>query len=476
MAVDVNITPIGSGFNRTTINDNFVAIDAAFQKVLGRLGTTPNSMSADIDLNSNDLLNVGDINTQRLFVDGVQFVTGDVSQVGERGWSPSLAVRDDGARRVLQLVAWVGGQGTAPTIGVGEYIGASGFDPSISNGVDIRGPEGPSGAGTGDMLSTQNLNDVADKPTAFANIKQAATLTATGVVELATSAETITGTDPDRAVTPAGLSARLAVFSAPADVQTFLASGTWNKPATGNMAFLQAWGAGGSGARGTGGGGGGGGSYIERWIPLSQLGSSETVTVGLGGAAITSNTTNGLPGGSSSLGTFIVAYGGGGGHSGGGGGGGGGQRETGSNGVSNERGGSGGSPIGGSGANTAPAPQISATPSIHGGGGGGANGSSSPATVGEQSVYGGGGGGGGRSGSGQAGPGGDSIYGGGGGGGGGNLPNNVGGESLFGGNGGDGGDATVAGAGIQPAGGGGGNENGANSGKGGDGMIRVTVW
>ena len=47
-----------------------------------------------------------------------------------------------------------------------------------------------------------NANSAAQ---AFSNIKQAASTTATGVVELATDAETQTGTDSTRAVTPAGL-------------------------------------------------------------------------------------------------------------------------------------------------------------------------------------------------------------------------------------------------------------------------------
>lgn len=50
-----------------------------------------------------------------------------------------------------------------------------------------------------------NLSDVANAATAFANIKQAASDTATGVVELATVSETSTGTDAARAVTPDGL-------------------------------------------------------------------------------------------------------------------------------------------------------------------------------------------------------------------------------------------------------------------------------
>jgi hypothetical protein len=47
--------------------------------------------------------------------------------------------------------------------------------------------------GGGDLLASNNLSDVADAATAFGNIKQAATEAATGVVELATSAETDAG-------------------------------------------------------------------------------------------------------------------------------------------------------------------------------------------------------------------------------------------------------------------------------------------
>lgn len=69
-----------------------------------------------------------------------------------------------------------------------------------------------SGAGTwiaagGDMLAANNGSDFADTATAFANIKVAATETATGVVELATTAEAVAGTDTERAVTPAGVEA-----------------------------------------------------------------------------------------------------------------------------------------------------------------------------------------------------------------------------------------------------------------------------
>lgn len=64
--------------------------------------------------------------------------------------------------------------------------------------------------GGGDLLSTNNLADVASPATAFGNIKQAATTSATGVVELATDAEAQAQADTTRAVTPGNLAAVIA--------------------------------------------------------------------------------------------------------------------------------------------------------------------------------------------------------------------------------------------------------------------------
>ncbi len=60
------------------------------------------------------------------------------------------------------------------------------------------------------MRASQNLADVSSAATACSNIKQAASDTATGVVELSTDAEGIAGTDTARAMTPANITARQA--------------------------------------------------------------------------------------------------------------------------------------------------------------------------------------------------------------------------------------------------------------------------
>jgi hypothetical protein len=59
--------------------------------------------------------------------------------------------------------------------------------------------------GSGGLTAGNNLSDVSSAVTAFANIKQAASTTATGVVELAIASELNTGTDAARAVTPDAL-------------------------------------------------------------------------------------------------------------------------------------------------------------------------------------------------------------------------------------------------------------------------------
>jgi hypothetical protein len=237
------------------------------------------------------------------------------------------------------------------------------------------------------------------------------------------------------------------------NIQVFNASGTWTKPVGGNRVLVQAWGAGGGGTDGDSGvetgSGGGGGAYVERWFLISELGSTETVTVGLGGAAAQGGGDASV-GGNTTFGSLLTAYGGGGagfnvgaGTSGGGGGAGTlGVGQT----ITSDTGGTGGIPA---------AAAAGADSSFGAGGGGGG----SSGGVGGSSLYGGGGGGG----SSQAG--GSSFYGGGGGG-------FTGGTSVFGGAGGGNGAN-----GTAPGGGGGIGTNGStNAGDGAAGRVVVIVY
>lgn len=244
------------------------------------------------------------------------------------------------------------------------------------------------------------------------------------------------------------------------DRQTFNASGTWTKPSNmgaNAMALIECWGAGASGSRNSAAGGGGGGARKKRWIPLSSLGSTETVTIGTGGASQSSNA-NGVNGSDTTFGSWVTAYGGVGG--------------------SGSNGGPGGGLFGKAAAGTATnatesltdntttvyfatAPATLNAPGTNGGdedhGGAGAMGNSGgtgAAAIGGGSVNGGGGGGGSAS----------------------ATAAGAGGTSQFAGNGGAGGLAGGnATAGTQPAGGGGGARTG-NSGAGADGRTTITVF
>lgn len=54
----------------SSINDTLNKIEEAFENTLSRDGSSPNQMEADIDLNSNDLLNAKNIIAERVVVDG----------------------------------------------------------------------------------------------------------------------------------------------------------------------------------------------------------------------------------------------------------------------------------------------------------------------------------------------------------------------------------------------------------------------
>ena len=274
------------------------------------------------------------------------------------------------------------------------------------------------------------------------------------------------GTNTDQLATTAFVLANISI----PNIQTFDASGTWTKPAGLNpntLARLQNWagGASGGGASGAGGAGGGGagGGYNERIVTLSQMGATETVTIGAGGVGVTN--AEGNAGGNTTIGSLLTAYGGGRG------------------GGVNTAGSGGGSPsISAVGGNATGNTQGAAGPpiglsNIYAGTDGalGVNGAIpvTPLTV----FWAGGAGAGGGTGAGNnGGVGGSSIWGGAGGGGASAAgAGGAGGTSTYGGAGGAGSTNLVVGtSGTAPGGGGGGSESVA-SGPGAAGRAIITV-
>ncbi|MDZ4254240.1 MAG: hypothetical protein U1A72_16860 [Sulfuritalea sp.] len=119
------------------------------------------------------------------------------------------------------------------------------------------------------------------------------------------------GTAAVEAVATGG-SADLARADIPVDEQIFNSSDTWTKPTKGAVAMIESWAPGGGGARrSTGNGsGGGGGGYERLFFDLADLGATETVTIGSGGAVQATDNTDGNAGGTNSFGAHFSHYGG----------------------------------------------------------------------------------------------------------------------------------------------------------------------
>lgn len=101
----------------TTINANNALVEAALENTLSRDGTSPNQMEADLDMNSNRILNLPSARST---------VNTDVVRVGD----------------LAALVAELG----------------------------VQGPPGPTGDGTGDLLAANNLSDLDNAATARSNL------------------------------------------------------------------------------------------------------------------------------------------------------------------------------------------------------------------------------------------------------------------------------------------------------------------
>ena len=83
MAKKPTVTTVASGYyGRQALNDNFTSLRDAFDNTLSRDGSTPNAMGADLDMNSNDILNAQTVNTEALRLDGVLVGSADLSAAG----------------------------------------------------------------------------------------------------------------------------------------------------------------------------------------------------------------------------------------------------------------------------------------------------------------------------------------------------------------------------------------------------------
>lgn len=118
----------------------------------------------------------------------------------------------------------------------------------------------------------------------------------------------------------AGIDSASSTGATSADVQVFVANGTWAKPSAAKTVTVLGTGGGGGGGAGrrgaastvrAGGGGGGGSAYNSYTVPATTLGATVSVGVGAGGtagAAAAADDTNGGAGGGGGTSTFGTAW------------------------------------------------------------------------------------------------------------------------------------------------------------------------
>ena len=124
----------------------------------------------------------------------------------------------------------------------------------------------------------------------------------------------------DKALTTNGTSLLWSVITSSSFTKYTFAAGTgtgstrthtWTKPSSGSTAIVLIWGGGGAGASdgGEGGGGGAGSNCGFGLFPLSDLGATETITIGQGGQG-TSADQDAADGTNSTFGSHVTSYGG----------------------------------------------------------------------------------------------------------------------------------------------------------------------
>lgn len=188
----LTLTDIESGYaSIAAFNANFAAIETAVENTLSRDGTTPNQMEADIDMNDHNLLNVGG-----LVVGGIDIAdlaegaasaaaSAAAALVSEQNAAASEAVVVSAAGDLVGLEyrgAWI--TATAYEVNNIVYVASEGssYICLVAHTSDTFATElaadkwgylaaqGASGAGTGDMLKTENLSGLANYTTARANM------------------------------------------------------------------------------------------------------------------------------------------------------------------------------------------------------------------------------------------------------------------------------------------------------------------
>lgn len=186
------LNDITSGYaSITALNDNFARIETALENTLSRDGTTPNTMSADLDMNGKKILNV-----TSLVVNGVDVSTlTDDAAAAAASAAAALVSKNNAAASEVAAAAsasivadwdYLGAWVTTTPYKVNNIVYESTNGASYICRVDhtsgtfatdlgagkwgLLALRGAAGAGTGDMLKSENLSGLANYTTARSNL------------------------------------------------------------------------------------------------------------------------------------------------------------------------------------------------------------------------------------------------------------------------------------------------------------------
>lgn len=155
MAKRPEIQFVNSGHISTEVlNSNFQNVQERFDNVISRDGSEPNTMLGDIDFNSNDVLNVGRLDTATLTVNNIDLET-YIGQSGNTADLNSIVFADgdilyhDGTNLVVLnigaagLALKVNGAGTglewaADTDTDNDTLGVNVEENGVSTGTNVR--------------------------------------------------------------------------------------------------------------------------------------------------------------------------------------------------------------------------------------------------------------------------------------------------------------------------------------------------
>jgi len=217
----LTLTDIESGYASTSeLNANFEAIEEALENTLSRDGTSPNQMNANLDMNGfriiNELASTGEgFVWEGSWVTATSYAINNLVNINGNTYicvttHTSTVFANDLADGKWELIAAKGADGG----GSGDVIAANNLSEYTASASTARGNIGAAKSGANSDITslsaistplsvTQGGTGEGTAEDAFNALKQAATESATGVVEKATAAELIDGTAdkyPDCAV------------------------------------------------------------------------------------------------------------------------------------------------------------------------------------------------------------------------------------------------------------------------------------